>query len=405
MPQFTYTVRDTTGKVITESITAANIEAAASSLRAQRYQILKLTQKSPTFKTFSRSPGKVSTVEKANLCRYLATMIKAGLPLTEAVASISSDTKNKALQNILVEVKLSLQKGEALSVTFAKYPQIFDQIFITIVRAGERSGTLASSFKYLQDQLTASNTLSQKVKSALIYPAVIISTMLAIGIILIVFVIPQIAQVFLSSNLPVPKVTTAILQGGLTLNQNLNLIGIGAGILILATVITFRSPKGRKLLLGLLKQVPGVVKLFEKLDLARFSRTLATLMKSGIPITQSLEVSTTTLSQKKFASLSVALKQDIKKGKSISSVLRAHQEHIPPMMVSMISTGEKTGTLDTILFDVANFFEEELEYEIKNFTAILEPVIMLIIGIGVGGMVLSIIAPIYSLVGSLQAVQ
>jgi len=151
--------------------------------------------------------------------------------------------------------------------------------------------------------------------------------------------------------------------------------------------------------------VPGVSKLFEKLDLTRFSRILATLMKSGVPITQSLEVSTTTLSQPKFKPLRFALVEGIKKGESISTILRRYQKLIPRMLISMVSTGEKTGSLDKILFDVAHFFEEELEDEIKSFTAILEPVIMLFIGVGVGGMVLAIIAPIYSLVASLQQIQ
>jgi len=309
------------------------------------------------------------------------------------------------LQNILRQVQQGLQKGESLSDLFAKYPLIFDTSFLAIVKAGEESGALQRSFQYLEEQLMANHTLSQKVKGALMYPAVIITTMFGVGGILIVFVVPQIAQVFLKTKLPIPKLTVMVLQAGLALNQNIHLIGLILLLLIIGLVITLKTPRGKKIFMGLLKRIPGVTKLFEKLDLARFARTLATLMQSGVPITQAISVASSTLSHAKFAPLVKSLETDIRKGDSIATILRLHRKLVPQMMISMVATGEKTGTTDKILFKVADFYEQELENEIKNFTAILEPVIMLIIGIGVGGMVLSVIAPIYSLVASLQNVK
>lgn len=404
MPQFNYSARDPTGKIISETLSATSIEEASNILRAQRYQILKLKQKTKREIGGKSLSGSLSVIDKANLCRYLATMIGAGLPITEAISTITRDTTNKTLKGILVDIQNSLQQGESLSDTFARHPQ-FDKVFVTIIKAGEQSGSVQQSFKYLEQQLMATHNLSQKVKGALIYPAVIISTMFGVGGILILFVVPQIAQVFLTSDFPVPKLTTIVLQGGLALRENLAIIGAGLVISIVGLIIALKTTSGKNLLLRIIKSIPGISGIFEKLDLSRFSRTLATLMHSGVPITQSLAVSTVTLSQSKFAPLAKALQVDVKKGQSISAVLRAHPEHIPQTMISMIATGEKTGTLDTILFDVAKFYEEELENAVKNFTAILEPVIMLIIGIGVGGMVLSVIAPIYSLVSNLQTLQ
>lgn len=404
MPRFDYTARDPSGTIISETLSAASLDEAANILRSQRYQILKLSERK-TQALFSSVMGKVSTVDKANLCRYLSTMINAGLPLSEALDTISRDAHNPTLKKLLQDTQNRLNQGESLSDAFARYPQIFGKIFITIVRAGDQSGSLQQSFKYLEEQLMASHELSQKVKGALIYPAVIISTMVAVGLILIIFVIPQIAQVFLSSSLPIPSITKAMLEFSLSFNKNLPLIGLISGLLVAAAAVASRTPKGKEMLLDVLKQMPGVKGLFERLDIARFARTLATLMQSGVPIIESLAISTITLTQKKFKPLVLALSQDIKKGESVSSIFRRHAQVVPQMLISMISTGEKTGSLDKILFEVADFYEQELENEIKNFTAILEPVIMLIIGVGVGGMVLSVIAPIYSLVSSLQEIK
>ncbi|MBI2009586.1 MAG: type II secretion system F family protein [Candidatus Chisholmbacteria bacterium] len=404
MARFDYTARDTQGTIISETLSAGNLDDAANLLRSQRYQILKLTErKNPTI--LNSVGGSVSTIDKANLCRYLSTMINAGLPLSEALDTIVKDTRNPTLKKLLQDTQNRLNQGESLSDAFARYPGIFGKIFITIVRAGDQSGSLQQSFKYLEDQLLASHNLSQKVKGALIYPAVIIATMFAVGTVLIVFVIPQIAKVFLNSSLPVPAMTKTVFEFVLNFNRNLPFIGAAFGLVVVSVVIASRTNKGKEVLLSLVKQVPGVKNLFEKLDIARFARTLATLMQSGVPITESLTVATNTLTQKKFKPLTLALTEDIKKGESMASIFRRHSEHIPQMLISMISTGEKTGSLDKILFEVADFYEQELESEIKNFTAILEPVIMLIIGIGVGGMVLSVIAPVYSLVSSLQGIQ
>jgi len=224
MPEYIYRARDMSGKTVSETITAANLEEAASILKAQKYQIITLNPKAEK-QALIKVKGSVSVVEKANLCHYLSTMINAGLPLIESVASIARDTKNPTLKSILVNAQTSLQQGDSLSATFARYPNIFDKVFITIVKAGECSGTLHKSFKYLKEQMLTSHTLAQKVKSALVYPAVIISTMIGVGVILIVFVVPQIAQVFLKTKLEVPKITTIILQTGLFLKNNLLFIG------------------------------------------------------------------------------------------------------------------------------------------------------------------------------------
>lgn len=404
MPEFTYQVQNREHQLKTGTITAGSLEEAATTLKSQGFTILSLRQ--PVSVTLLASvSGHISVVEKANLCRYLSTMISAGLPLAEAVDTIAQDTRSKALKQVLAHIQHGLQQGEPLSQLFAKYPHIFDPVFLAIVKAGEQSGTLNRSFQYLEQQLMANHSLSQKVTGALIYPAVIIATMVGVGAILIVFVVPQIAQVFLKTKLPIPKLTVIVLQTGLAVNKYLPLIGIGLLIVVIGVIITFRTQSGKIFLTGLLKRLPVVGIMFEKLDLSRFARTLATLMQSGVPISESIRVSTATLSHIKFRQLSKDLVTNIMTGEPLAAILRRHPHEVPQMMISMVATGEKTGTTDKILFDVATFYEQELEIAVKNFTAILEPVIMLIIGIGVGGMVLSVIAPIYSLVSSLQTVK
>lgn len=405
MPHFSYQAINQEGKTISDSIAGINLKAVADNLKAQQLQIISLKPIAAKTTQITKLSYKLSVVDKANLCRYLGTMIKAGLPLLDAVSTIRADTTNKTLKSILSDIQVSLQQGNNLSSAFSKYPKVFDPVFVTIIRAGEQSGNLAKSFQYLEEQLTATHALSQKVKGALMYPAVIISTMLAVGLILIVFVVPQIAQVFLKGTFDVPKFTTVILQTGLALKENLTLLILIMALIIISIVIALRTNKGKQFIVNLIKRTPGVTGLFEKLDMARFSRTLATLLTSGVPITDALSVSTVALTQKKYASLVVALKADVKKGLSIASIMRRHNKSIPQMLISMVSTGEKTGTLGKILLNVGQFYEGELESSVKNFTALLEPIIMLIIGVGVGAMVLAVIAPIYSLVSNLQGIQ
>ncbi len=322
--------------------------------------------------------------------------------MAEAVEIISRESPNKKMHRILVDLQYSIQRGKKISSVLARYPEVFDEVFLTLTQAGEESGTLEQSFDYLAQQLMNSYELNQKVKGAMMYPAVIITAMIGVGVMMITFVLPRISKVFLRLNIKLPVVTRALLSTSTFLGDHsflviLTMIFLGIGLFFL-----LRLSKTRALILQALGKIPIFARLFDQLDLARFSRTLSTLLKSGVPILESIKVSVQLLTQKKFTQMGKIFEEDIQKGKSLSESLERGKKSFPALMIQSIRAGEKSGSLEIVLTELADFYEQEVEHTLKGLTAVIEPVLMLVIGVAVGAMVISIIAPIYSVIGNLQ---
>lgn len=401
MAIFEYKARNKKGKIVQDTIESSSRKEAANQLRDQGLQILTVRELQKSQSMLERI-HKVPVIDKAIFCRYLSTMMKAGLPLAESVQIMASESSNRKMHRILVDLQYSIQRGQKLSSVFARYPEVFDPIFITLTQAGEESGTLEQSFDYLAVQLMKNYELSQKVKGALLYPAVIISAMLGVGILMVTFVLPRISKVFLRLNIILPLPTKILLNVSDALGKNY-IIVIGATVLLLAlTVLLFRMAKTRTFLLRIISKIPIFARLFDQVDLARFSRTLSTLLKSGVPILDSIKVSVNTLKQVKFVKSGKTFEEEIQKGKSLSDSLTEGEGVFPALMIQSIKAGEKSGSLEIVLTELADFYEQEVEHTLKGLTAILEPVLMLVIGVAVGAMVISIIAPIYSVIGTLQ---
>jgi type IV pilus assembly protein PilC len=386
-------------RTIQDSLTAANLEDAKTVLKSKGYKIVWLKEKSGVAK--GKGGKKVPVLEKANFCRYLSTMIESGLPLTEAVDVYAQDTSNKAFKSILDDVLAGLEKGQALSTGFSRHPRVFDSLFIALIRAGEASGTLAKSFEYLSKQLFADYDLRRKVKGAMMYPAVVITVMAFILMLLIFFVLPKIAPIFLQMGLELPLVTKVILKVGIWMSGHTLLAIIGGISFMVGLFIALRWDKSRVALLKLVTLVPQIRRLVDQLDMARFSRIFSTLMASGVAVNEIVSLVFSSLSQDKYRRLSGVFEEEVKKGSQISAILR-REKVFPRIVVRMVATGEKAGTMDKMLLYLADFYEGEVENQLHDLTNLLEPVLMLVVGVGVGILVLSVIAPIYSLVGSLS---
>ncbi len=381
------------GQDIKEGVLIASSQKeAAGQLRTDGLEPLLIQETSSQKKSGGFFSRQVSALEKANLCRYLSTMINSGLPLTEAIEVISEGNENPLMQKILNDVRASLQGGQPLSAAFSKYPDTFDEVFLTLVKAGEESSTLGKSFEYLGKQLYT-----------LAYPTVIIFASMGLGVAMLVFVIPKMAPVLLrmSSDFPLPVYTLFILKAGLFFSSNLLASGLAILLLAVISFLIFRQPKIKRAMGDFLSRIPFFGELFVKLTLGRFTRTLATLLKSGVPITNSLRVASKTLTLPQFKNAAPTFIEGVEKGVSLSEVLKKTAV-FPSIMIRMIATGERTGSLDKMLLDLANFYEEEVSNSLKTLTSIIEPVIMLGIGVAVAVIVISVIAPIYSFVGSLS---
>lgn len=400
MPIFEYKAIDTKNNLETGALSAKDENEVVIILKKQNLKpiVIKQEAKGTLFK------GKVPAIEKINFVRHLSTMLNSGIPLTEGVTVLAKETKNPIMKKLLSDTTYGLDQGQQLSSIFMRYPNIFDNIFITLTRAGEVSGSLSDSFSYLEDELRADYELSQKIKGALLYPGIVFIAMMAIAILMFFFILPQIAKVFLSMRLPLPAFTQFLFQTSLAavkytwvliLSIILGLVGIGAFL---------KSQSGKRIMINIISPLPFVKKILKLVDLARFTRIFSTLLKSAVPITEALEIALSTLVWKKFQGLNKIIGEQVKKGKSLSNAFR-QVEDFPIILTQMIAAGEKSGTLDSNLKDLSEFYSEEVEDAVKNATTLLEPMLMLLVGIGVGGIILSIIGPLYSVVGNLQAVR
>jgi type II secretory pathway component PulF len=329
-------------------------------------------------------------------------MLKSGLSITDSISVLAQESAHPLTKKILTDLNYGMEHGQSLSTIFARYPNSFDNFFVTVVKAGEISGTLSLTFEQIEKEMRADYDLKQKIQGAMMYPAVVFMAMMGIGVLMFFFILPQIGKVFLNMKLPLAAPTVLMFKVSIFLNKYAILILGGSIVSLILSIIFLQTPKGKKVFIKLVSPIPVVKSLIKQIDIARFCRTFSTLLKSGVPITQALEISLTSLTYAKFHNSAATIVDQVSKGKTLAAAFKTY--HIfPPLLTQMIASGEKSGTLDSTLNDLGGFYEEEVENAVKKATQILEPLLMLMVGIGVGVMVLSVITPIYSVVSNLQA--
>lgn len=397
MPLYSYKVKTQKGEMVEDLIQSPSVKDAASSLTSDGYKVL--TIKKVEQDIGGLLAGSVSISEKAAFCRFLATMLRAGLPLPEAVDIIKDETKNRKLKKVLTDVSLEVRKGKTISSVLSKYKRDFDPVFLTLVKAGEESGTMDKSFDYLAKQLVMTYELIQKVKGAMMYPIVIIGAMLANFIVMVVFVLPKLATVFFQLNVKLPPATKFVLSVGEFVGKYTTEVLIGVFALAFAIFMIFSIQKTRDAIFDFFMKLPAIKGLVIQIDIARFSRTLSTLLSSGVPIMVCLEVCSNVLRQPALRKQAKLFAAGVAQGKQLSEMISTGKKVFPSTVVQTIKAGEKSGSLEQVLEEMAEFYEREVDYNLKKLTALLEPLLMLIIGVAVGAMVIIMITPIYSLVG------
>lgn len=400
MPLYSYKVKTEKGKVVEDVAQAGSRKDAANMLKSEGYQVL--TIKAVDTKMSTLFEGGISVADKAAFCRFMATMLKAGLPLPEAVEIIQEETNNKKLKKVLYDVSFSLRKGSSLHAVLSKYERDFGPVFLTILKAGEESGSLEKSFGYLSRQLLTTHELTQKIKGSMMYPMVIVAAMIVNAVLMFTFVLPKLSQVFLQLNADLPRATEILLNIGNFLGENVVLTLVSFGVLVVIAAVIFINRKTRDVLMSLFIKLPVVKKVVSQIDASRFARTLSTLLKSGVPITVALDVSSDVVRQGNVRQVAKGFSKGVSKGRSLSEILEKDKKSFPPVMIQTIKAGEKTGSLEIVLEEMASFYESEVDYSLKRATSLLEPILLLVIGLAVGVMAVLMITPIYSVVGSLD---
>ena len=343
---------------------------------------------------------RLTPVDVMFLVRNLATTVKAGLSIVESLDILIADTEKNILKKALQDVQATIKNGQPLSAGFEKYRNSFPPIFMGMLRAGEVSGQLGDTLTLLGRYLSKEYSLRSKVKSALTYPVILLVASFGVVTLLLMFVLPRLAKAFLTSGVELPWITKVFL--GLS---NILTWSFILDIIVLAGLVWFflyfrTTARGKRFFLWVLSNTPVASDLIKRIALVRFARTFGNLVASGLSAVESLELSAQSIGNESYAFAINRAILDIKNGVTISDALSKFPDLFPRLLVSLIIVGERTGSLSDILTTFADFYEEEVDNKLKDLTAVLEPALLLVMGILVGAIAISIILPIYQLVGS-----
>jgi type IV pilus assembly protein PilC len=405
---FHYKTVNQSGQVVDDSMAASTQKEVADYLKGKGFVVLEIfsekdwQSKKGGFSISAIRFGGVKLIEKISFARNLATMVRAGLSISESMDILAQDADNPKFKKILEESKYGLESGKTLSSSLAKYPDVFDNSFVNMVKAGEVSGKLVDSLEQISLKLQQDYDLISKVKSAMMYPAVIFCALILVGLTMLIFVVPRIATVFERLRVAIPLPTKILLfMSDIFVAKPLISYPIIL-ILIISAIFFFKSSSGKKTLLYIAHHIPVIKKLANQLDLARFNHAFSLLLKSGLPVVESLDISADVLSNEKVKIAIKGFKKQITEGGTLANSFRSEGKYFPTIMVRMISVGEKTGKLDEILEELAIFYRKETEQSLQTISNLIEPILMFVIGVGIGAMVLAIIGPMYSIVQQLS---
>jgi len=344
---------------------------------------------------------RVSIQEKIIFARNLSVMAKAGLSLFRAIGILERQTQNKKFKKIIHELGEEIKKGSSLHEGMKKHPKVFSQLFIAMVKAGEESGGLTDSLKTVSDQLEKSYTIRKKIRGALIYPAVIITAMVIVGILMLIFVVPTLTATFTELGVELPATTRAVIAVSNFLSGHV-FLSIGIIFLFVIGVYSFLKTKTGEIAFHFsVLRIPIIGELVKKTNSARTTRTLSSLIKSGVPIVEALGITEEVLQNSYYKEVVAGAKKSIQKGTPLFESFIKAETLYPVLVGEMMEVGEETGKLTDMLLEVAVFYEDEVDSATKNMTAIVEPFLMIIVGFVVGFFAISMISPMYSMLDSI----
>jgi type IV pilus assembly protein PilC len=402
MPDYKYQGTSRSGSSVSGVMTAANKGELANLLKRQQITATKMTEKGKEFNmpTFG---GGVKAKELAIFTRQFSVMIDAGLPLVQCLEILASQQENKFFQKVLVGTRSQVEGGATLSAAMRTSPKVFDALYVNMVEAGETGGILDTILQRLSSYIEKNVKLQRAVKSALVYPVGVLTVAGGVITLLLWKVVPIFATLFagLGVDLPLPTKIVIALS---------NFVGSIFGLLILVAIIGgvfglkswYGTNQGRFVLDTIILKLPVLGVLMRKIAVARFTRTLGTLISSGVPILEGLDITARTAGNAVVERALQQVRKSLEEGKSLTEPLR-DSEVFPGMVTQMIAVGEQTGAMDAMLQKIADFYEEEVDAAVKDLLTALEPIMIVFLGVIVGGVVISMYLPLFSLIGKLSS--
>ena len=397
MPTFTYTARDAKGQIKNATMEAPSREEVVNQLRRQRLSVVKIDEA----KAGKQKVGSIGMRDIVIFTRQFSTMINSGLPLVQALDILAKQSENKSLQTVTRAVVFDVESGNTVADALGKHPKAFNELYVNMVAAGEAGGILDTILMRLATFMEKNDALVRKVKGAMIYPGVIMSVAAIAIAVLLLFVIPVFESMFGSVGIALPLPTRIVI--GMSRFLKSYWWAVGAAVVGLAFLLKnyYKTSNGKLRIDRILLKVPVLGDVLRKSAVSRFTRTLGTLISSGVSILDGLEITAKTAGNRVISDAIMASRSSIAGGDTIAGPLQKSQV-FPPMVISMIAVGEQTGGLDEMLSKIADFYDEEVDAAVSGLLAMLEPLMIVFLGVVVGGMVVAMYLPIFDMMNAVQ---
>ncbi len=403
--KFSFRAKTKTGEIREGTIEAVDADGAAAIL--QRNELVPISLDSTEHTGFSVSQilarywNGVSVKEKLIFFQQLATLIEARVPITVSLRTIGEQSTNTFLRALLQDMASNMDDGMPFSEALAKHPDIFDSLSVNMVRAGEVSGSLHKSIGFVAENIDKNYQLSAKIKGALYYPSFVIAVALVIGFLVVTFILPKITLIIKEMNVPVPWYTSVLIWLGDFMNAYWWAVLIVLALAFAGLLYYLKSPEGRKEWEIILLKIPVIGTLAKNIYITRFAENLSSLLESGIPVVKSLQIVSEVIGNHVYKKVIMDAAEEVRAGGNVSTVFLQSPQYVPQIVAQMIRIGEETGTTSRVLESVGKFYSQEVNNTTRNLTTLIEPVLIVFLGIGVAILVIGVLLPIYNIAGQL----
>ncbi|HEX4799203.1 MAG TPA: type II secretion system F family protein [Candidatus Paceibacterota bacterium] len=409
MAKFIYTGTTKQGEKVSEVVNAPDKYAVYAIARENGHIVTKVSAASGfsvarlvNLEKINYYLSRVKQDELVMMTRNLSAMLKAGLPLSRALSVIERQSKNPRLKGIMQSLREAINRGDQFNVGLKAFPKTFSPLYVSMVRAGEESGGMVDALQTISMQLERSSALKKKVKGAMMYPLIVVSVMLIIGVLMMIFVVPTLVSTFIKLEIELPLATRIIIATSDFLSNN-GLIALLGFVLVVVTLVTFaRTRVGKRTIHFILVHLPVIGNLVKQTNAAYTARTLSSLLSAGVDVIGAINITEDVIQNLYFKDVLHEAAEKVEKGGQLSETFIQHEKLYPILVGEMILVGEETGQISQMLSELAKFYENEVEQKTKDLSTIIEPILMVTIGVGVGFFALAMIAPIYSISDSIK---
>ncbi|MDO8336358.1 MAG: type II secretion system F family protein [Candidatus Saccharibacteria bacterium] len=402
MLTFNYEAKDRASGKHVKSTVQADTEAVAYKLLIdQGYTPTKITEQGRGGGLLGSLSNRITTKDRVVFSRQLATLIGAGLPLSQSLHTVVEQTENTKMKSVAQDILVSVEGGKALAEAFSKHPDVFDTVFISLVEAGETSGTLDKALERIAAQQEKDAEMMGKIRGAMVYPAIVLAVIFGVMIFMLFTIVPQVEKLYSDLHQQLPLISQIMVNTASFLIKFWWAAILVIGAAIYFGIRYFKTPDGKRFSDAIKLNAPVIGPLFRKLYMARFTRTGATLLSTGVPMLDALEICAKSVNNSYVADAILRASEKVKNGKGLAESLE-NEDYILKLAPQMIGIGEKSGRVDEMMSKTASVYESELDATIRAISTIIEPVLMVVLAVVAGGMVAAILLPIYQLVGNIK---